>query len=152
MRGAGSLLQRNQDPEQAPRGGEEGHSGEGGGRGGAVGTGGRRAAHLSCGRTRQACGSQAAHEVEARADASTPALHPLPDVWLAPPLCPPPARPLPPQVLAQRMDPDTNEETIAATLEFLDKDGSEQVRRQGVAGGQATGGRQAGGRQAGGRG
>lgn len=50
------------------------------------------------------------------------------------------------------MDPDTNEETIAATLEFLDKDGSEQVRRQGVAGGQATGGRQAGGRQAGGRG
>ncbi|PNW70413.1 hypothetical protein CHLRE_17g718750v5 [Chlamydomonas reinhardtii] len=31
------------------------------------------------------------------------------------------------KVLAQRMDPDTNEETIAATLEFLDKDGSEQV-------------------------
>ncbi|KAG2449861.1 hypothetical protein HYH02_005384 [Chlamydomonas schloesseri] len=31
------------------------------------------------------------------------------------------------KVLAQRMDPDTNEETIAATLDFLDKDGSEQV-------------------------
>lgn len=31
------------------------------------------------------------------------------------------------KVLAQRMDPDTSEETIAATLEFLDKDNSESV-------------------------
>ncbi len=40
---------------------------------------------------------------------------------------PPPPQHHHPQVLAQRMDPDTSEETIAATLEFLDKDNSESV-------------------------